>query len=143
TWSPDGIVFAQGAGIMRVGADGGTPELIVKAGAGELLHGPVLLPGGRAVIFTIGSGLSPEQWNRATIFAQTIGSNDRKRLVEGGADARYVPTGHLVYALGGTLFALPFDPRRLETTGTAVSILEGVARSTAGSTGGAQFSFSE
>jgi len=52
-------------------------------------------------------------------------------LKEGG-DARYLPTGHLVYAVNGVLFAVPFDARSLETTGNAVGIVEGVGRSIAG-----------
>jgi hypothetical protein len=31
---------------------------------------------------------------------------------------RYLPTGHIVYAVGGVLFAVPFDARRLETLKT-------------------------
>ena len=49
----------------------------------------------------------------------------------GGTSARYLPTsngtGHLVYTNRGTLFAIPFDPDRLETRGTAVPILDDVA----------------
>ena len=71
---------------------------------------------------------------------QPLKSNESKTLIEGGSDARYVSTGHLVYALGGTLFAVPFDLRRLEVTGEAVPIVEGVRR--APDTGVAQFSFS-
>ena len=40
---------------------------------------------------------------------QSLKSGERKRLIAGGTDARYLPTGHLVYALGGTLFAVVFD----------------------------------
>jgi len=52
-----------------------------------------------------------------------------------------VPTGHLLYVYGGTLFAVPFDLRRLAVTGGRVPVVEGVRRST-GTTGTAQFSFS-
>jgi hypothetical protein len=34
---------------------------------------------------------------------------DRRVLLEGGADARYVDTGHLVYINAGTLMVVPFD----------------------------------
>ena len=33
--------------------------------------------------------------------------------IDGGADARYVATGHLVYLRRGTLMAVPFDPDRV------------------------------
>ena len=40
-----------------------------------------------------------------------------KRLIDGGSDARYLPTGHLVYVVDGSLFAVPFDVRRLDVDG--------------------------
>ena len=61
-------------------------------------------------------------------------------LLEAGSDARYVSTGHVVYASGGTLFAVPFDLARLAVTGGAAPGWEGVAR--VGS-GGTSFVFSQ
>jgi hypothetical protein len=43
-------------------------------------------------------------------------------------DARYVPTGHLVYALGGTVLAVAFDVTTLAVTGGAVPLVEDVAQ---------------
>jgi hypothetical protein len=70
---------------------------------------------------------------------QTLKSGVRKTLIPGGSDARYLPTGHLIYALNGVLFAVAFDLQRLETTGGPVGILEGVSRGIAGT---AHFAFS-
>jgi Tol biopolymer transport system component len=53
---------------------------------------------------------------------------------------RYAPTGHLVYAQGGSLMAMPFDPQRLTATGAAVPMAEGVQQFPA--SGAAQYSFS-
>jgi serine/threonine-protein kinase len=53
---------------------------------------------------------------------------------------RYAPSGHLVYAEKGTLMAVRFDPQRLEVTGTAVPVVEGVMQSPA--SGDSQYSFS-
>src|SRR5262249_2939665 len=55
-------------------------------------------------------------------------------------DARYVPTGHLVFARGGVLFAAPFDLHRLTVVGGPVPVVEGVRRATV--TGAALFAFS-
>ena len=55
--------------------------------------------------------------------------------MEDAADGRYLPTGHIVYAVEGTLFAVGFDVRRLEVTSAAVPVLEGVARTTLTTTG--------
>src|SRR5205823_14960051 len=84
-----------------------------------------------------------DRWDKARIVVQSLQSGERKTLIEGGSDARYLPTGHIVYALGGTLFAVPFNLRRLEVTGGPTPILEGVRRSSFNATGTAQLSFSE
>ena len=52
-----------------------------------------------------------------------------KVLIRGGSDAVYVPTGHLVYAVGNVLYAIAFDLDRLETVGGPVTIVNGVQRS--------------
>jgi hypothetical protein len=142
SWGTDGIVFGLGSiGIMRVSANGGQPERLVSVKADELAHGPQMLPGGQAVLFTLAPGTGPDRWNKAHVVVQTLRSGERKTLIEGGSDARYVSTGHLVYAIGGTVFAVPFDVRRLEVTGGPVPMVEGVRRATV-PTGTAQFSVS-
>jgi serine/threonine-protein kinase len=95
------------------------------------------------VLFTLATGLSAPAWDKAHIVVQSLRSGERKTLIEGGSDARYVPTGHLVYALGGTLFAVPFDLRRLEITGGPVPMVEGVRRGITLSGGAAEFSVSD
>ena len=69
-------------------------------------------------------------------------TGERKVLIEGGRDARYAPTGHLVYVLDGTLLAVPFDVDALEVMGGPIPMAEGVM--TAGlRSGAAQFSVSD
>jgi serine/threonine-protein kinase len=141
-WSEEGIVFAQiGKGILRVSPNGGQPEALVIAEKNEYLIEPQMLSGGQAVLYTLdrGSPLSAA-WDQVQIVVQTLKSGVRKVVLEGGSDARYLPTGHLVYALNGVLFALPFDLRRLEKTGGPVAIVEGIAR--VGTGGVAQFASS-
>jgi eukaryotic-like serine/threonine-protein kinase len=142
TWGSDGIVFAeQNRGILRVSPNGGKPELLVQPKNNEQIQGPQMLPDGQAVLFTVAPGatVSTAAWDQAKIVVQTLKSGVRKTVIEGGTDARYLPTGHLVYALNGVLLAQPFDLRRLEMTGGPVGVVEGIARTPVG---GAQFGFS-
>ena len=127
--------------IFRVPASGGEPEVLIEVNATdqERAQSPELLPGSDAVLFALGRG--GVNWDEAQIVAQSLETGERKVLVEGGADARYVATGHLVYALGESLFAVPFHPSRLEVTGGPVPVLEGVRRAVPG-TGAAQFTLS-
>jgi serine/threonine-protein kinase len=98
----------------------------VKVEAGQIAHGPQLLPGGRVILFTLAAAQG--EWDTAQIVVQSLDSGRRDVVVERGADARYVPTGHLVYALDGTLLAVPFDVTRLAVTGDAVPLVEDVAQ---------------
>src|SRR5262245_30349248 len=133
-------------GILGVSASGGKPVPVIAAKPDEVMFGPQLLPDRDHLLFTVRSrieareGRRAEAWDNAQIVAQSLKTGERKTLIEGGADGRYVPTGHLVYALGSTLLAVPFDVNKLEKTGGPVPVAEGVVR--AGTTSGtAQFSF--
>ena len=143
SWGPDGIVFGQGSkGIMRVSPDGGTPTLLVRVKDGEEASGPHLLPGGQHVLFTVATGNDPDRWDKARIVVQPVTSGEPKTLIEGGSDARYVPTGHLVYAAEGTLFAVAFDLQRLKVSGARSPVVENVRWSGGRTTGASHFSIS-
>ena len=68
-------------------------------------------------------------------------TGERKVVHRGGYYARYVPTGHLLFVHRGTLFALPFDIRRMEATGSQMPVLEGIEANP--SEGSAQFGVSD
>ena len=145
-WSESGIVFVQaGAGIMRVSANGGAPEVVVPVGPREgLAQGPQPLPDGETLLFTL-APLAPSSrgfWEKAHIVAQSIKTGARKTLIEAGSDGRYLPTGHLAYMVEGTLMAVPFDLSRMQVTGGAVPVVEGVGRSGGAVGFAAQFAFS-
>jgi serine/threonine protein kinase/Tol biopolymer transport system component len=140
SWADGQIVFATGTkGIQRVSENGGSPETIVPA-SGVLMQGPQMLPGGDTIIFSASTDGGANQWDRAEIVAYGLKSGVRKTILTGGSDARYVPTGHLVYALSGVLFAVPFDARTLSVKGGPVPVVEGIRRGVI--TGAAMFGFS-
>ncbi len=133
SWSEHGIVFAQAekASIVRVTADGGAPEVIARAKKGELVSGPEVLPGGKFVLFSVTAGTAGE-WDKARIIVRSLETEEERTLIEGSSDARYLPTGHLVYATGGVLFAAPFDATRAQLEGAGVPVLSGVRRGSPG-----------
>jgi serine/threonine protein kinase len=145
SWATDDtILFGQGPrGIWRVPASGGLPENIVKVNPGEVALGPQVLPGRAAILFTL---VRAFRWDEAEIVVQALDTGTRQLLMTGGTDARYLPTGHLVYALRGTLFAVPFDLKRMKLTAGPVPLVDDVAQATASSvsteTGAAHFSLS-
>jgi serine/threonine-protein kinase len=142
SWGEDGIVFGErNRGVFKVSENGGKPELLAKVEAGELAGSPQILPGGEVLLYTISTGQGVELWDKGQIFVQSLKPGSaRTAIIQDGADGRYVSTGHIVYAFGGTLFAVPFDLGRLQVTGGRVPVVEGVRR--ANQAGTAQFSFS-
>ena len=88
-------------------------------------YGPQLLPDGRSVLFTLSRSAS---WDEADIVVHSLDTGLRRTLIAGGADGRYLPTGHLVYALRGTLLAVPFDTSSLEIRGRPLPVVERVGR---------------
>ena len=149
SWGDDGtIVFATAAGISKVSSDAGPPALIIKikanASTGERLLLPHLLPGGKSLLFT---AVAATDWETANVVVYSLDTGERRVLIPGGADARYVSTGHLVYMKTGTLMAVPFDTRSQQLTGTPVALVEGVMHAVsmpniADETGAGQFTVS-
>jgi serine/threonine-protein kinase len=141
----DTILFANADGIVRIPASGGTPDVLVARGQGERLDSPQLLPGGEAVLFTRVPGNPGEfgGFGAAQIVVQSIGRADRTVVVEGGSAARYLPTGHLVYAQGTALFAMPFDPQARTVRGGPVQMVDALRRSASGISDTAYFDVSE
>jgi serine/threonine-protein kinase len=129
-WGPDGrIIFGTldvaGGGLRRVSADGGSPETLTTVDSSkEVTHRlPHTLPGGKALVFTV----MPSQFGvEARIEWLSLETGKRNILIEDGADARYVPTGHLIFVRRGTLMAAPFSLDRLQTTGPAVTVNAGL-----------------
>ena len=141
-WDESGIVFAYLDDIIRVSPDGGTPEVIVDLPADEATVGPQMLPGGTDVLFTWAQGLGADRWERAKIVVQNIKTGKRTILIDGGSDGRYLPSGHIVYALGGNLLAVPFDLGAMKVTGGPVPVVEGIRRGIVAASGVAHYAFS-
>jgi len=112
--SDDTIVYATmpsapSTGLLRVSAAGGEPAVLTipDTAHGELNHlFPSVLPGGRAVLFTI---TSPGPIENAQVAVLDLTTGKRKTLIRGGSQADYVEPGYLVYAVVGALRAVRSD----------------------------------
>jgi serine/threonine-protein kinase len=145
SWSADNqILFAsvkQGTGILRVSANGGKPETVINAKPEEFMHGPELLPDGDHVLYTLATTEGADPWDKAKIVVESLTSHDRKVLIEGGAAGRYVPTGQIIFAVGTTIFVVPFDAANLTVTGGRVPVIENVQRAPGNVTGAVHIAF--
>ncbi len=126
-WGEDGYVYVEGeAGILRVKASGGSTEVVYdmlerkETGA----EWPVLLPGARGIVFR--TRKQNQSKSDFQIVAMKLPDGEPK-VITRGVYARYSPTGHLLVATGdGKLLAVPFDPEKLEATGSPIGLLEGI-----------------
>ena len=129
TWTTDNAFIFRGelgGGLQRVSAEGGAvPQKLTtpdKSRSEIDHHTPRLLPGGKALLFTI-----HRERNQYQVALIVLATGERKILIDSAFDARYSPTGHLVYGNGHSLFTVPFNLDRLEVTGAPVRLVNSVA----------------
>jgi serine/threonine-protein kinase len=130
SWGDDGsIVFNAGAEawtpLLRVSSAGGKPEPVSALSEGEVAHRwPQVLPGARAMLFAAFGSVGGSEG--ANVLAQPLPSGPSKIVLRGAHYARYLRSGHLLYAQRTTLFAVPFDVDRLEARVQPVAVVDGV-----------------
>jgi eukaryotic-like serine/threonine-protein kinase len=135
------IIFApsQDGPLQQVSNEGGVSRPLTQLEKADITHRwPEVLPGGKAVAFVA----APRDTSVASdrILVRSLQTGEQRDFGQGVTYPRYVPSGHLIYAQGTTLMAVPFDPDRLEIKGSAVPVVEGVAVSQV--TGAAQYGIS-
>jgi serine/threonine-protein kinase len=120
-WGPDNnIILAKRDGLWRVPDGGGKPaEKITRDN--QVCSAPRILPGGRAVIFSLNEAESTGVDEQIGVFFLETG--ELKILLQ-GTRPHYAPSGHLIFAREGALMGTRFDLERLEVTGDAVPIIE-------------------
>jgi Tol biopolymer transport system component len=140
-WSDDGTLFLTpdaAAPLVSMPAAGGPMQPLTTLAAGERTHRwPHVLPGGRSVLFTVGTQASPDSYDTGNIDAVIVASGERRVVLQGAAMARYCGDRRLLYSKGAGLYAIAFDPETLSTAGEPVEVSPAVARDV--STGAAHF----
>ena len=123
SWAADNtLIYSSGFQLQRVsGAGGGTPTpLMPPQTEGRFVASPVPLPGGRAVLFHIFGGGT----NRIAVI--NLDTKQEKTLVDGASNMFYLDTGHLAFARGDTLMAVPFNLAELSVVGDPVALVQGI-----------------
>jgi eukaryotic-like serine/threonine-protein kinase len=145
-WVGRDLFFSQpDTGIWRLPA-GGVPAPVSTPGEAERAHIPSsALPGDGVLLYT--SRKRVWTWGDEEVVALDLATGERTVLVHDAADARYAPTGHLLFLRRGVLFAVPFVPGSLSVGGSPVPVLERMAQSLVGGnsrdmTGAGQYAFS-
>jgi eukaryotic-like serine/threonine-protein kinase len=128
SWGSDGtILYALGGSLYRVSSDGRTPPQLLRAtmaGGGVVgsLRFPSFLPGEREALVTTDSGIAIMDLARG-----------ETRFLLRGAQARYLPTGHLLYDDNeGRIRLVAFDRRTERVIGTSRPAFEAFRASGSG-----------
>jgi serine/threonine protein kinase len=128
TWNHDGtIVFAPSSDgpLFRMSAVGGEarPVTVVDETHQETSHRyPYFLPDGRHFLYLVRTVRAGESY----IHVGSIDSKETKRLVSSESGAMYSPPGYLIYMRDGNLMAQAFDAQKLELSGEAMRVADGV-----------------
>ena len=136
SWAGDGMItLGSTNGLQQMSDAGGAVRGLVQLTAGEGVHRlPDVLPQGRGVLFTAAGAQS------SVIAVYSTTTHERRDLIPSGTAPHYVPTGHLVYVQGGTLFAAPFDLDTLRITRDPKPVMQGILQT---NTGFPYYSFSD
>ena len=116
-WGPDGYVYLQADGPVRVPSTGGPPEQVTQPAEGEpFIFVADFLPGGNTALTHVLLGAGEFEVRTMSL------ATGETALVTPGSWPRYAPSGHLTFlSTDGTLMAAPFDPSGMEITGPSGS----------------------
>ena len=67
-----------------------------------------MLPNGKGLLFSAQGGVTDDE-----VYVESLQTHERRAWSKGFAP-HYLPTGHLAFVQGGTLFAVRFDAERFE-----------------------------
>jgi serine/threonine-protein kinase len=121
-WGETSVFFTRGGSLWRVPADGGEPRPLTSLDASreEVFHtDPIVLPGGRTVLFSCLTRAPGAD----RIEAVSVEGGRRSVVVERATSAVWSPTGHLLFAREGAVWAVPFDPGSAAVRGSAVMVI--------------------
>lgn len=130
TWAPDdSIVFAlPTGGLMRISASGGRAERVFELPSGQNARTPYAVPGRDIVLY----GEQSSGGASSAVMALDLKTGERRLVVEPGGRPQYLASGHLLYADGDILLAVPFDLETLSLAGRSVRVAEGLSRTVTG-----------
>jgi len=123
----DVIIFARVSGeILRIAASGGTPQRVTALDASrhEGTHRwPYFLPDGNHFLY-MAALLGPVS-EENVFYLGSLDQKESRMLLRGSSPIAYA-MDHVLYLAGNMLMAKPFDPVKLDFTGEAIAIAEGV-----------------
>jgi serine/threonine-protein kinase len=135
-WLDDGTIVLTADGgttLVRVSANGGTPEVLARAGptqrsadGSQLLLGfttTTAVPGEDYVLVGVWDGVTIQDYALVSV---NLRDGTVRPLMPDAIDPYYVEPGYLVFLRESSVLAAPFDKRRGVVTGEPVQVVDGV-----------------
>ena len=117
------IVFSPGIFgstiLQQVSADGGTPSDVPQAKGSSPY--PVFLPDGRHFVY-----VEAGREGQSGVYLGSLEGKDKRRLLPDLTSVALAP-GRLLFVRENILMEQPFDPARMQITGEAVPVAEGIS----------------
>ena len=126
SWTADGtIVFSATDRLLRVPATGGEPEEITTPAPGQVHHWPVVLPGGRAALFAVTSGMT-DRWRKIAYVWLDKRDGGAVHEITSGTHPKFTGPDHLFFARHGFVYRAAFDPVTMTLSGEPVEVAKDV-----------------
>jgi serine/threonine-protein kinase len=122
TWTEAGIIFSRAGALMIISPEGGTPRALstLDPSRREMAHGTaVVMPGGRVVMFSVQTA----ELGTERIESVPVDGGPRAVVMERARTPVWSPTGHLLFARDGGLFAVAVDQDTGTPRGTAIQVI--------------------
>ena len=122
SWSSSGvIVFVPdiASPIYKVSESGGSPVPVTRTAPGESHRQPMFLPDGTRFLFVARVA------GADVLFAGSVDGKLQKRIVDNASNAAFA-RGRLFFVRDGNLLSQPFDPAKLEVSGTLTPVADHV-----------------
>ncbi len=126
SWGSGGVIVFASGGLWTVPESGGMPAMLLDLSQGRALS-PAFLPDAKTVLFTDGRAAN---WEEAHVDSIQVATKQRKTLLTNAADARYSPTGHLLFMRNAALLAVPFDAAHAQVSGSPVPLISDIMQAT-------------
>jgi Tol biopolymer transport system component/DNA-binding winged helix-turn-helix (wHTH) protein len=135
TWGLDANIYfsqddtSEANSVLRMSLADGSPQALIWAPDKKAVTAgfwPLILPDRKMLLMTAFAGSRFDAEENARIVAVRTDTGVQRTLIERARDARFVPPAHLVFARDGHLFAVSFNPDRLETYGMAIPVVANV-----------------
>jgi len=123
SWSPSGVIIFVpdlASPVYKVSEGGGAPAPVTRLGTpAESQRQPMFLPDGKRFLFLTRMG------DADVLYAGSIDGNLQARIVENASSAAFA-RGRLFFVRDGNLVSQPFDPGKLELSGTLTPVADRV-----------------